>query len=121
MMAPITLAFRGQTYTIPAARAFEAGEAIERIVTLGEVGSWGNRVPFFTLARCYAAMLTLAGAEVTKEDVFAEIMAGLEATGKGAAPDLPALTAVHALVNCLMGSAPAAEPGAGDGAKTPAS
>lgn len=117
MMAPIPLVWRGQTHNIPANRAFKAGAAVERIVTLGEVGTWGNKVPFHTLSSAYAVLLSFAGVTATEEEVLADIMAGLQALGQGddTAADLPALTAVQALVNCLMGGAPAAEPAPGGG------
>ncbi|MFA9232074.1 MAG: hypothetical protein ACEQSU_15220 [Microgenomates group bacterium] len=105
-MQPITMKWRGAEYTIPASRAFEIGERLERIVTIGEIGSWGEKVPFYTVARCYAEMLSYAGAKVTKEDVFTDIMSGL----KGAASEgIPAVEAVFALVGCLMGGAPATD------------
>lgn len=111
-MAAIRMTWRWETYVIPAHRAFEIGAEVENIVTLGEIGSWGNRVPFFKVARCYGAMLRFAGAKVTDAEVHAEIMANLEAAGKARVagdPDpaeLAGMMAMNALVACLMGGAP---------------
>lgn len=111
-MAAIRMNWRGVAYTIPASRAFEIGAEVEDIVTLGEIGSWGNRVPFFKVAKCYGAMLRFAGATVTDADVHREIMANLEAAGRAKAAGDPSpaeiagMVAVQALVACLMGGAP---------------
>ena len=120
-MQPITMKWRGAEYTIPANRAFEIGEKVERIVTIGEIGSWGQRVPFYTVARCFTEMLKSAGVAVTKEEVFSDIMAGLSHASEADTLAIDAVGAVHALVACLMGGAPAAAPVEGGSAKTSAS
>lgn len=114
-MQPIVLTWRGAEYVIPASRAFEIGERIERIVTIGEIGSWGERVPFYTVARCYGEMLTFAGAKVTKEDVLSDMMSGLSSGAAGDGEGLPAVRAVMVLIACLMGGAPAGDGAGGDG------
>jgi hypothetical protein len=80
-------------------------------------------VPFFKVARCYGTLLRFAGASVRDDEVFADIMAGLETAGrakaKGKAVDgsqIAAMAAVQALVACLMNGAP--EPD-GEEADTP--
>lgn len=111
-MPAIRMNWRGETYVIPAHQAFEAGAAVEEIVTLGEIGSWSNKVPFFKVARAYATMLRMAGAKVTDGEVHAEIMANLQAAGKARVagdPDpaeIAGMMAMNALVACLMGGAP---------------
>lgn len=116
MMKAIRLNWRNQDFVIPATRAFEAGAAVEEIVTLGEIGNWGAKVPFFKVARCYGAMLRIAGATATDEEVFSDIMAGLHKAGKAKASgktavssEIAALAAVNALVACLMNGAPEAD------------
>jgi hypothetical protein len=111
-MAAIRMKWRGEDYVIPAHRAFEIGAEVEGIVTLGEIGTWGNRVPFFKVAKCYGAMLRFAGAKVTDPEVHTEIMANLETAGRArvagdADPaELAGMAAMNALVACLMGGAP---------------
>lgn len=113
MMKSIRLNWRGQDHVIPANRAFEAGAEIEEIVTLGEIGAWGQKVPFFKVARCYATLLRFAGATVTDEEVFGDIMAGLNTAGRARAKgqavegkQIAAMAAVNALAACLMNGAP---------------
>ena len=120
-MNPINLSFRGVDYVIPAARAFEVGEAVERIVTLGEMAAWGSKVPFFTVAKCFAVMLNLAGAKVTKEDVIGQIMADLNAGSDGKTTGASAVQAVQALAACLMGGAPPSDADPADEVKMSAS
>jgi hypothetical protein len=111
-MAAIRMNWRGEAFVIPASKAFEVGEAVERIVTLGEIGSWREKVPFYTVARAYATMLRFAGAKVTDGEIHAEIMANLQAAGKARVagdPDpaeIAGMMAMNALVACLMGGAP---------------
>jgi hypothetical protein len=111
-MPAIRINWRGETYLIPAHKAFEVGAAVEEIVTLGEIGSWAGRVPFFKIAKAYGVMLRMAGAKVTDSEVHEDIMASLEAAGRArvdGGPDpaeLAGLAAMNALVACLMGGAP---------------
>ncbi len=114
-MPAIRMNWRGEAYVIPAHKAFEVGAAVEEIVTLGEIGTWGNRVPFFKVAKAYGTMLRFAGAKVTDGEIHAEIMGNLEAAGKArvsgdADPaELAGIAAMNALVACLMGGAPASD------------
>lgn len=127
-MAAIRMNWRGAAYVIPAHQAFEVGAAVEEIVTLGEIGTWGNRVPFYRVARAYATMLRFAGAKVTDGEVHSDIMANLQAAGKARIegdPDpkeIAGMMAVQALVACLMGGAPqSGDPDADAPGKTSAS
>ena len=63
-MNSIRLSFRGQEFSIPANRAFEAGAAVEEIVTLSEIAQWGAAPKFFKLARAFGALLRLAGCKM---------------------------------------------------------
>lgn len=113
MMQPIKLSWQGAEYTIPASRAFKVGAAVEKHVKLGQIATWGDNVPFYDLATIYAEMLNFAGVKVTEEDVFADIMQSVKS-----GDNLAAVSAVSAVVACLMGGAPPAAAGEGDGAKT---
>ncbi len=114
-MKAIRLKFRGEEFLIPATQAFEIGAQVEDIVTLGEIASWGAKVPFFKVARCFGAMLRFAGCKATDAEVFQDMMDSIAKFGRankgGAADvmDVPALAAVSALTSCLMGGAPLTE------------
>lgn len=111
----LILKFKGQDYPLPENRAFEAGEAIEEIATLPEVISWSRKPKFVKLARCFAAMLEVAGCRATPQEVHAEMMAGFKAGNPGAH-----LAAISALVAILMDGAPKAEGGEADPGKAEA-
>ena len=110
-MTSITLSFKGQTFTIPENRAFEAGAAVEEVVTLAEMAQWGNAPKFFKLARAFGALLRFAGARVSDTEVKAEIdasilravEAGLEADAAG---ELFAVQAMAQLQAVLFTDAP---------------
>lgn len=76
-MPNITLSFKGETYVIPETRAFEAGAAVEDVVTLAEMSQWGAAPKFFKLARAFGALLRFAGARVSDTEVKAEIDASI--------------------------------------------
>jgi len=100
----LTLRFKGQDFTLPDSRAFEAGEAVEEIATLPEVISWSRRPKFIKLARCFAAVLEVAGCHATPQEVHSEMMAGFKTGQPGAH-----LAALQALMAILMDGAPKAE------------
>lgn len=107
-MADIVLNYGGKVWTIAENQAFAVGELVEEIVTIPELVTWGQKMKFFKIARCYGAMLRFAGAKVTDEDVHATIIAEIAAAGVGA-EQLTAVAAVAALMDVLMGGAPSAE------------
>jgi hypothetical protein len=100
----IILKFKGQEYTLPDDRAFEAGEAVEDIATLGEVLQWARKPQFHKMARCFAAVLRIAGARATDREVHAEMMAGFKAGQPGTH-----FAALAALMDVLMDGAPEGE------------
>lgn len=111
-MQPIRLRFRGKDYEIPASRAFRAGAAVEEVVTLGEITSWGGKPKFFTIASAFGVLLRFAGCKVSDEDVYTDMMEGLRSgTAESAAGDAAAVVAISALISCLMGGAPPATAG----------
>lgn len=127
-MQPISMTYRGITFTIPARRAFEIGEEVENIISLGEIQSWGNRVPFHRVARAYGAMLRFAGCKVENGEVLQSIMENLAEVGiaKANGADIESLeifyqTALGSLTLCLMGGAPRSDATPDDDVKTPAS
>lgn len=110
-MAGIVMTFRGREYRIPEERAFEVGEAIEDIVTLSELMSWGRDPKFHKIARCYGLMLRQAGAKVSDREVHTDIMDQIKAFGGEGGADgagsIVAAQAVAALIAVLMDGAPA--------------
>lgn len=74
-MADIRFEFRGTQYVLPATMAFRACEAIEDVASLGEMLGWVQEPRFAKLARCTAILLRMAGAQVTDEEVKAELLA----------------------------------------------
>lgn len=106
-MADIILKFKGQEYVLPEDRAMMAGEAIEEVATLPEVIGWARKPQFVRMARCFAAVLRLAGGQATDRDVHSEMMAGFRDGQPGAH-----FAALSALVAVLMDGAPS---GDGDG------
>lgn len=79
----IRINFKGVEYKIPDSKAFEAGEAVENVVTLAEMHSWGDRPKFFVLARALGALLRFAGAKVSDKEVKRDIDQSLLAIGGG--------------------------------------
>ncbi len=68
----VTLAWAGSNYVIPSNRVMGAIARIEDVVTLEELGRYGERgtMPIAKLAMAYGAVLRYAGAKVEDEDVF---------------------------------------------------
>jgi hypothetical protein len=68
----VTLAWAGSEYVIPSNRVMGAIARIEDVVTLEELGRYGERgtMPIAKLAMAYGAVLRYAGARVEDEDVF---------------------------------------------------
>ncbi|MES2814468.1 MAG: hypothetical protein V4720_06200 [Pseudomonadota bacterium] len=104
-MADIRLTFKGADYVIPDDRAFELGERLEDIVTLGQMAKLFADPKFYTIARCFGTMLRYAGCKVSDREVLTEMMDRLKAGGPGAGRS----TAIEALAQIsavLMDGAP---------------
>ena len=118
-MADIVLKWKGKEYRISDAKAFEAGAALEEVVTLAELQSFGVRPKFFTLARAMGVLLRFAGVKVSDREVKAEIDASItRAAGQGIdeadAKEVFAVSAIQQLVAVLFDGAPSdgdGEPG----------
>jgi hypothetical protein len=72
-MPDIVLNWKGATYRIPEDRAFEAGAAVEEIVTLAELESYNSNPRFFKIARAMGCLLRFAGCKVSDREIKAEI------------------------------------------------
>lgn len=123
MMREIRMSWAGTDYVIPETKAFQIGERIEEIATLGEILGWMQAPRFFKMARCLGEMLRFAGCKVNDTEVHsalvgslgkvadadAEAGAGTDAGSTSApapGPEDGYAAAVFALVALLMGDAP---------------
>lgn len=116
-MADIKITWRGQAYSIPDSKAFQIGERVEEIATLGEILGWLQQPRFFRMARCLGEMLRFANCKVSDTEIHAQLVstAGKDGQGESFA------AAVFALVDLLMGDAPKDGGGKGDSSGKPAS
>lgn len=110
-MADIVLKWRGQEFRIPESRAFEAGAALEDIVTMGELQSYSAKPKFFTLAKAMGCLLRFAGAKVSDSEVKREIDASIlraatDGIDEADAKEVFAIQAVHQLIAVLFDGAP---------------
>lgn len=90
----VHLEWDGKRYTVPSDRMMGAIARIEEHVTLSELLKTGREretVKLAVLARAYATVLRYAGADVTDEDVYGGMFAGMSQTA-----------AVRAAVESLM-------------------
>lgn len=101
-MAEVKITWAGTEYSIPAERAFQIGERIEEIATLGEILGWLQQPRFFKMARCLGEMLRFAGCKVSDQEVHAKLVASMGRDTEG----VSFAGAVFALVDLLMGDAP---------------
>ena len=130
-MQAINITFKGKTYTIPAYKAFEVGEAVEDIATLIDMVRWRSNPNFHKISRCYGVMLRFAGAKASDSDVHSEMMAQIKAVQVNStvprAENLFHLQAIQSLMEVLMDGMPEEMRGDTDaesdtdGKKTPAS
>jgi len=104
-MADIRMTFKGAEYVIPDNRAFELGMIIEDIVTLGQLGRLLADPKFYTIARCYGAMLRFAGCRVSDREVLSEMMDKVKSGEPGVAR-IAALEALTMIGTVLMDGAP---------------
>jgi hypothetical protein len=110
-MADIVLKWRGQEYRIPDSRAFEAGAAVEEVVTLSDLQSFATRPRFFVIAKAMGALLRFAGVKVSDSEVKREIDASILKASKAgadveAAKDAFAVNAISQLMQVLFEGAP---------------
>lgn len=119
-MPDIVLKWKGEEYRIPESRAFEAGAALEEVVTLSELQSYGTRPKFFTIAKATGSLLRFAGCKVSDLEVKREIDASImRATTDGAEKSevegIFAVNAVEQLIGVLFDGASDSEEGEAPG------
>lgn len=76
---PISMEFKGQTYTVTPDRMMGLIDAVEEHLTLAEIyedGRARKTMRFGKLAAAYAAALNYAGATATQEDVYFALFGG---------------------------------------------
>lgn len=115
-MADIVLKWRGADYRIPDSRAFEAGAALEEVVTLTDLHAFAGRPKFFIIARAMGTLLRFAGVKVSDAEVKREIDASItRAASQGVdeadAKEIFAVSAIKQLVAVLFEGAPAEDGG----------
>lgn len=125
-MADIVLKWRGQEYRIPDSRAFEAGAAVEEVVTLSDLQSFATRPRFFVIAKAMGALLRFAGVKVSDSEVKREIDASILKASKAgadaeAAKEAFAVNAISQLMQVLFEGAPNDEEEGGSVGETSAS
>lgn len=125
-MADIVLKWRGQEYRIPDSRAFEAGAAVEEVVTLADLQSFAQRPRFFVIAKAMGALLRFAGVKVSDAEVKREIDASILKAAKGgadeeAAKEAFAVSAISQLMQVLFEGAPTDDEEGGGVGETSAS
>jgi hypothetical protein len=114
-MKQINLEWQGQKFTIGEHEAFELGERLEDIVTLPELASMATNPKFRKLARCYSTMLSFAGARVTPEMVYSQMMSEIKSLDEDR-KQLVVAEAISVLLEILMDGAPEGQ-GQDDGKK----
>jgi hypothetical protein len=110
-MPDIVLKWRGQEYRIPDSRAFEAGAAVEEVVTLSDLQSFATRPRFFVIAKAMGALLRFAGVKVSDSEVKREIDASILKASKAgadaeAAKEAFAVNAISQLMQVLFEGTP---------------
>jgi hypothetical protein len=115
-MPDIVLKWQGREYRIPEARAFEAGAALEEVVTLAQVQSWATNPRFFVIAKATGLLLRFAGCKVSDAEVKQEIdrsiaKAAAQGVTEDDAKELFAIRAMQQLVAVLFDGAPDGEDG----------
>jgi hypothetical protein len=81
----IELVWQGQTYVIPARASLEAIARIEEVITMDELAHCVVRSakPMLRVSRAFASVLRFAGANVSDEEVYADLFGdGLEALAR---------------------------------------
>jgi len=114
-MKSIKIKWKDQEVTIKEDRVFEVADAVEDVITFGELvqmRTGGGNIRFTKIAKAYAAMLTEAGLPVTGAQVHKEIMAAVRNAEKAEKLSM-AMEAIDWLLVILMDGAPEAE-GEGD-------
>jgi hypothetical protein len=122
-MQKVEFNWEGRRHTIPAARAFEVGAAVEDVVSLVELTKLQEKLPLFKLSSALAVMINMSGGNVTRESVFAILKRDILEASKGKTEGdevtpQAAQNAVMGLMSVLMNGAPedvmggnASEPG----------
>lgn len=122
-MSDITIKFRGEDYTIPEHRAFEAADAIETWYSnrfpgksaLFDLMNQGQSPNYTVIANCIALLLRVAGAKAQADEVWRDMMARIRE-----GEPVVHMSTVTSLIAVLMDGAPEKKSG-GDQEKTDAS
>ena len=115
--------WNGETFTIKEDDVFRACDAVEEVITLGELGQMSSdfqKIKFAKLAAAYSALLVELGANVTPKDVHQEFQRALCENRQGDKVKL-ALEAINWLTQILLSGVPESEGDTGGNVEAPAS
>lgn len=112
-MKVIKIEWGGETYTINENEAFEIGERIEDIITMGDLAKMQMEASpkFRKLSRCFAEMINFAGGRASPQDVHTQMMAQIKSTEATAPEDLFVTIAINTLLEIMMDGVPEGEGG----------
>lgn len=125
MAKVISLKWNGEEYTLNEKEAFLAADAVEDVLTLGELVAMradGSKIKFAKLSSAYAAMLMEAGCKVDPVDIHKAFTDRLKGKDEGFKLEM-AVEAIDWLILVLMDGAPESDEGDKEGknAGTPGS
>ena len=102
-MARIEIQWKGETLVIREDQAFAAAEAVEEVFTITDIARMEKSFNTTKLSRAFAALVTFAGGQATKEEVRESIMAAIHG---GESADAVLGQVFNSLVAILMDGAP---------------
>jgi hypothetical protein len=121
-MRVLELEWKGKPFTLNEDEAFRAADAVEDVVTVGELAAMradGNKMRFAKLAMAYAALLREAGAQAQDREVHSMFMEALKDENSEDRTRIW-LQAVDTLLMILMDGIPEAEASGGEKKDKPA-
>lgn len=76
----VNIKWAGKSYVLPASRGLDAVASIEEVLPLCDIvaARSSGKLQFARLAQAFGAVLRIAGARVTDEEVYHGMMAGVE-------------------------------------------
>ncbi len=109
----ISLKWKGESYTLNENEAFLAADAVEDVLTLGELVAMrndGGKIKFAKLASAYSALLSEAGCDAPAMEIRKAFTEAMKGRSKGFKLEL-AVEAIDQLILILMDGAPVDDAG----------
>lgn len=120
MAKNFTVEWKGVKHVIPENEIFELADAVEDVVTIGELAEMGAKVKLTKIAAAYAAILRHVGVDVSGNEVWRYMLSDLGPKGPQARQSA-ILVALESLMGILTAGMPLATDGGEDAKKTTAS